>query len=444
MLDLVISVDNSTVHLAGALGAPTWTLLPFSADWRWFLDRGDSPWYPSMRLLRQKNRGDWSGVMQETARLLGQRLVSECEERPERESPPPPSVEPVEEEDDDEWLKRNHSLRADPHHPNFPADRREFVVRRYEFAREFCTGKRVLDAACGTGFGSAILGEVAADVCGIDLDAKTVAYAAGHYGSRNVRFQQSCVELTPFAAADFDVIVSLETIEHTIAPQATMSELVRLLSDDGVLILSVPNAWGLTRHHFIDFDFAMLKELTQQFFGEQEFYYNNSGARGPGSLRGIGPLDEIDPADAECLLAVCRKPHKHLLPAEANRVQIALEQIYSSAFGRHVDYLSTQIRVGPFGLSADGELPRVFSGATLQLQADDFGDERGRVICQLESPILQWSPQSVTVQIPDVRLKSSVPAQLDVVSADGEVIVTTAIRLVPQEETGESRLADSA
>jgi Tfp pilus assembly protein PilF len=60
-LDLVITIDTSIAHLAGALGKPVWTLLPFAADWRWMADREDTPWYPTMRLFRQTIRGDWSG-----------------------------------------------------------------------------------------------------------------------------------------------------------------------------------------------------------------------------------------------------------------------------------------------------------------------------------------------------------------------------------------------
>lgn len=63
-LDLVIGVDTATVHLAGALGVPVWILLSHAADWRWFLDRDDSPWYASARLFRQTIAGDWSAVMQ--------------------------------------------------------------------------------------------------------------------------------------------------------------------------------------------------------------------------------------------------------------------------------------------------------------------------------------------------------------------------------------------
>ncbi|HKG47900.1 MAG TPA: hypothetical protein VKB02_14285 [Pyrinomonadaceae bacterium] len=69
-LDLVVSVDTMTAHLAGALGVKTWTLLPFEADWRWMLNRDDTPWYPTMRLFRQREEGKWNTVIDEVATEL--------------------------------------------------------------------------------------------------------------------------------------------------------------------------------------------------------------------------------------------------------------------------------------------------------------------------------------------------------------------------------------
>jgi Flp pilus assembly protein TadD len=69
-LDLVVTIDSSVAHLAGALGKKTWVLLPLSSDWRWLLDRTDSPWYPTMRLFRQRTMDDWEPPLREVAGAL--------------------------------------------------------------------------------------------------------------------------------------------------------------------------------------------------------------------------------------------------------------------------------------------------------------------------------------------------------------------------------------
>lgn len=70
--DLLVSVDSSPVHLAGALGRPAWVMVPFFPDWRWLLGRGDTPWYPGHRLFRQGRRGDWEGVVAAVAAALAE------------------------------------------------------------------------------------------------------------------------------------------------------------------------------------------------------------------------------------------------------------------------------------------------------------------------------------------------------------------------------------
>ena len=62
-MDLIISIDTSLAHLAGALGKKAFVLLPWAADWRWFLERDDSPWYPETKLFRQQSFGDWSAPL---------------------------------------------------------------------------------------------------------------------------------------------------------------------------------------------------------------------------------------------------------------------------------------------------------------------------------------------------------------------------------------------
>jgi len=69
-LDLVITSDTAVAHLAGALGVPVWVALSFAPDWRWLRNRTDTPWYPTMRLFRQRTFGDWAPVFEDIAREL--------------------------------------------------------------------------------------------------------------------------------------------------------------------------------------------------------------------------------------------------------------------------------------------------------------------------------------------------------------------------------------
>jgi len=115
---------------------------------------------------------------------------------------------------------------------------------RYAFARRFVAGRRVLDVACGEGYGSALLSEAAAKVVGVDIDAATLAHARSAYKDRpNVEFIEGSASQLPVADASVDVVVSFETIEHLDAADQPkmLAEFARVLASDGLLILSSPN-----------------------------------------------------------------------------------------------------------------------------------------------------------------------------------------------------------
>jgi SAM-dependent methyltransferase len=113
---------------------------------------------------------------------------------------------------------------------------------RYAFARRFVTAKRVLDAACGEGYGSAMLAATAASVLGVDIAHAAVAHARQRYAQHaNLRFEQGdCTALT-CADAQFDLIVSFETLEHVAAQEALIAGFARTLAPDGLLIVSSPD-----------------------------------------------------------------------------------------------------------------------------------------------------------------------------------------------------------
>jgi SAM-dependent methyltransferase len=113
---------------------------------------------------------------------------------------------------------------------------------RYVFARAFAHGKRVLDAACGEGYGSALLAGTAASVVGIDIAENAIAHARTRYADRaNLRFERGdCTALTA-ADASFDLIVSFETLEHVAAQEALIAGFARTLKPDGLLIVSSPD-----------------------------------------------------------------------------------------------------------------------------------------------------------------------------------------------------------
>lgn len=150
-------------------------------------------------------------------------------------------------------------------------------LKRYAFARPLCAGKRVLDAACGVGYGSAYLGEQAATVLGVDVSEEAVAYARQRYGSPSVAFELGDVTALALPDASFDVACSFETIEHVDDPARALAELARVLVPGGTLIVSTPHVPVTSRtpdnpFHKVELSRADLEALLRDAYAEVEVF----------------------------------------------------------------------------------------------------------------------------------------------------------------------------
>lgn len=112
----------------------------------------------------------------------------------------------------------------------------------YNFARQFCKDKIVLDAACGVGYGSAYLSEEAGKVIGLDISAEAISYAKEYYQRKNIQFKVMDVCNIDFPDQYFDLACSFETLEHLDEPVKFIYEIKRVLRDGGIFIVSTPCA----------------------------------------------------------------------------------------------------------------------------------------------------------------------------------------------------------
>lgn len=169
---------------------------------------------------------------------------------------------------------------------------------RYAFARRFVRGRRVLDAACGEGYGAALLAASAKAVIGVDIEAAVVVDAAARYGGNaNLSFEAASVTRLPLADESVDVVVSFETIEHLEAcdQPRMLAEFARVLTPGGILILSSPNRAEYSdarhyanpfHHHELDRD-ELVQRLApafaaQQWFGQRRYLGSAIWSETPG------------------------------------------------------------------------------------------------------------------------------------------------------------------
>lgn len=150
-------------------------------------------------------------------------------------------------------------------------------LKRYEFARPYCVGKHVLDAGCGVGYGSAFLGEAARSVVGVDVSGEAIDYARARYGGGNVEFAVGDLQQLEGADAAFDAVVAFEVIEHLPQPERFVAEARRVLTPDGVLVVSTPRSAHGARspanpYHEREFARGEFERLLRASFGRVDVY----------------------------------------------------------------------------------------------------------------------------------------------------------------------------
>ena len=151
-------------------------------------------------------------------------------------------------------------------------------LKRYDFSATYVEGKRVLDVACGVGYGSAHIAKFAAEVVGVDLDEEAITYARQRYGGPpNFSFMRGDATKFDFAGASFDVVCSFETIEHIPGVEAYLREVRRVLAPGGTYLVSTPAARQTTDHpknphHVQEWSPADFEKLLRRHFSTVELF----------------------------------------------------------------------------------------------------------------------------------------------------------------------------
>ncbi|MGJ0457066.1 methyltransferase domain-containing protein, partial [Aliarcobacter cryaerophilus] len=170
--------------------------------------------------------------------------------------------------------------------PEYFSDSCDEIVKehedRYSSISKLVADKVVLDAACGSGYGSFEISKYAKSVRGIDISADSIQYAKNNYSSKNLEFNEASVTEIPFLNDEFDVVVSFETIEHISEEQQILflKQIKRVLKEDGILIISTPDKLNysdkmnyINEFHIKEFYEKEFYEFLSLFFRNIEFYY---------------------------------------------------------------------------------------------------------------------------------------------------------------------------
>jgi ubiquinone/menaquinone biosynthesis C-methylase UbiE len=157
-------------------------------------------------------------------------------------------------------------------------------IARYAFATRFASGRRALDAGCGTGYGVNELAGSAAWVVGVDIAREAAQYARAHAAEANIAFLQASATALPFFAGSFDLVTAFEVIEHLASWRELLSEARRVLAPGGLFLLSTPNRLyyadsrrldGPNPYHVHEFEFEEFEAALREFFPHVAILFQN-------------------------------------------------------------------------------------------------------------------------------------------------------------------------
>ena len=190
-------------------------------------------------------------------------------------------------------------------------------LARYRFAETLASGRRVLDAGCGAGYGTALLAQRADSVCGVDFSYEALEWASREYAGGKAAFGQADCSALPFRDDSFDLITAFEVIEHLPDWQGFLREARRVLTDSGQLLVSTPNRvyYQESRaepnpYHVHEFDYDEYKQALEDVFPHVTMFLENHtqeiSFRTP-EIQGVRTVmggDAPNPQDAHYFLAV--------------------------------------------------------------------------------------------------------------------------------------------
>jgi len=276
-------------------------------------------------------------------------------------------------------------------------------VHRYLVGREIAGGKTVLDIACGEGYGSAMLAQVAKHVIGVDISDEAIAHARSAYGaSRNLEFISGSATSIPLNSASVDLVVSFETIEHLAEQEEMLAEIKRVLKPDGTLLLSSPNrtiyselAGYRNEYHVKELDFAELEALLRRHFPcirflSQRLTAGSLISADTGNRDGLRSYIDADDTTKEGVPNIL-KPVYFLALCSAREVSGLLSQA-SIFFSDAYDVFDEKSEIANWAHKVDAQL-------------EDVRSKYGALVSEHEE-VSQWA-QQLNVELTSARQSAS-------------------------------------